>query len=160
MLAAAIAFSLASGGTALGILRNRAPSASTANGPTFYERAAEAAEDGRCRDALPLLEEALAETPDDADAHALAGFCRRKIGELDEAFASYRRALELRPEFPEARQYLGEAHLQAVMREIAILRGYGESGQEELDALIEAIGEATAEARGSGVPPSARRRVW
>jgi tetratricopeptide (TPR) repeat protein len=159
-IAAAAAASLATGDPALGILRNRAPTAASESGPTLYERAVEAAEDDRCRDALPLVEEALAETPDDADAHALAGFCRRKTGELDEAFASYRHALELRPEFPEARQYLGEAHVQAVLREIAILRGYGESGREELDALVAALREATAQAEGSGVPSSARHRVW
>lgn len=158
--AALVATALLSGEPAFGILRNRPPSESTASGPTPYERAAEAAEDGRCRDALPLLDEALAEAPEDADVHALVGFCRRKTGDLDDAFASYHRALELRPEYPEARQYLGEAHLQAALREIAILRGYGEPGREALDALLAALRDAVARAEGTEVPPEARRRVW
>lgn len=132
------------------IVRNRAP-ASPADADLYAEASA-AAEAGDCEKALPLLEQAAVETPDDADVFNLRGYCERKRGDLDRAFASYRRALELRTEFPEARQYLGEAHLQAVRREVEILRGYGEPGREALARLITALREA---ADGAGTPAAA-----
>ena len=38
----------------------------------------------------------------------------------DEAFSLYGRALRLRPEFPEAREYVGEAHIDAALERFAL----------------------------------------
>jgi Flp pilus assembly protein TadD len=69
---------------------------------------------------------------------------QRKQGKLDESFANYGKALKLQPKFPEAREYLGEAHLQAVMREIETLKSYGPDGKEELEDLAKALKDAAA----------------
>lgn len=136
------------GGDSHALMRQRGSSAPSDAPATPFGRAEKAAAAGDCAAALPLLEEALAAEPEDADALALRGYCLRKSGQLDEAFASYREALAIRPEFPAARQYLGEAHLQAALRELEILRGYGDDGRTEVEALVGALREAAdAQAR-------------
>ena len=71
-------------------------------------------------------------------------FSQRKQGKLDDAFANYAKALKLRPKFPEAREYLGEAHIQAAIREIETLKSYGADGKEELADLVKALKDAAA----------------
>ena len=51
---------------------------------------------------------------------------------------------KLRPKFPEAREYLGEAHIQAAIREIETLKSYGADGKEELADLVKALKDAAA----------------
>ena len=121
-------------------------------GPAWLTRAAKA---GDCAKALPLLERAVAKDRRDADALNLLAYCQRKTGKLDSAFENYRRALELRPEFPAAREYLGEAHVQAALREVEILRGYGEPARAELEALVKALRDA-ADAAEEGEAPADR----
>ena len=69
-------------------------------------------------------------------------FSQRKNGKLDEAIANYGKALKLRPKFAEAREYLGEAHIQAALREIETLKGYGGQGKEQLEDLVKALKNA------------------
>ena len=124
---------------------------------TPYSQAEAAARNGKCKEAVSLLEELLAADRDDADALNLLAYCQRKAGRLDEAFANYHRALELRPEFPAAREYLGEAHLQAALQQVEILRGYGEPAREELAKLVAALQDAAVKA-GDAQPPV--RKAW
>ena len=49
--------------------------------------------------------------PDNADLQNYLGFSYRKLGQLDEAFEHYRRALELNPRHRSAHEYAGEAYL-------------------------------------------------
>jgi tetratricopeptide (TPR) repeat protein len=49
--------------------------------------------------------------PDNADLQNYLGFSHRKLGQLDSAFAYYRRALELNPRHRGAHEYAGEAYL-------------------------------------------------
>ena len=125
-----------------------------ASGARLYEQAAAAVHAGNCRTALPLLEQAVAAKPKDADALNLLAYCQRKSGRLDEAFTNYRRALEIRPRFPAAREYLGEAHVQAALREIEILRSYGDSARTELADLVAAL-RAASDAASKGESPEA-----
>jgi tetratricopeptide (TPR) repeat protein len=120
----------------------RGPTPRTAASAGPYAEAASAAKAGDCAKALPLLERAVARDRRDADALNLLAYCQRKTGKLDAAFKNYRRALEIRPEFPAAREYLGEAHVQAALRELEILRGYGEPAQAEIEALVKALRDA------------------
>jgi len=53
----------------------------------------------------------------------MLAFTQRKTGHLDDAFRNYRRALEISRPFPQAREYLGEAHIQAALQQVEILRG-------------------------------------
>jgi tetratricopeptide (TPR) repeat protein len=94
--------------------------------------------------AMALFQQALRSDPHNPDVLNMLAFSLRKSGHLDEAFEYYRRALEIKPQFPEAREYLGEAHLQAALREIQKLRSYGAGGQEDLQDLTKAFKTAAA----------------
>jgi Tfp pilus assembly protein PilF len=110
----------------------------------LYQQGLDAAHGGEFARALALFEKAGAEDKDNADILTMTAFCQRKLGQLDAAFAAYRRALALKPRNPQAREYLGEAHLQALLAEIETLRGYGAEGKEPLEHLKKAVKDATA----------------
>ena len=65
----------------------------------------------RYAEALPLLQQVLAQNGDDANAHNLLGFVYRKSGNLDAAFRHYEIALRLNPAHRGAHEYVGEAYL-------------------------------------------------
>jgi tetratricopeptide (TPR) repeat protein len=72
----------------------------------------------------------------------MLGFCLRKLGRVKEALANYEKALKLKPDFPEAREYYGEAHLQngnleAALEQYRILEQSGSEEAQELLAKIE-----------------------
>jgi tetratricopeptide (TPR) repeat protein len=48
----------------------------------------------------------------------MLGFSRRKQGKLRSAIQAYYSALDRKPNFPEAREYLGEAYLQAAKHQL------------------------------------------
>ncbi|MCH9649050.1 MAG: tetratricopeptide repeat protein [Deltaproteobacteria bacterium] len=92
--------------------------------------------------ALKRFEAADSLDPDNPDILNMLAYSQRKTGDLDSAIKNYHRALELRSDFPEAREYLGEAYIQAALREIATLAGYGKDGEHEHEELVEALKEA------------------
>ena len=94
--------------------------------------------------AVGLFQQALQTDQRNPDVLNMLAFSLRKSGHLDEAFDYYRQALEIKPQFPEAREYLGEAHLQAALREIQTLKSYGASGREDLEDLTKAFKSAAA----------------
>lgn len=94
--------------------------------------------------AANLLRQAVAQAPDDADAHNLLGFALRWQGKLDEAFASYGRALKLKPDHLGAHEYVGIAHLIAgqpdkAREHLAALERLCPSGCEERQSLAQRI---------------------
>jgi Tfp pilus assembly protein PilF len=84
----------------------------------------------------------------------MLAFTQRKLGDLDAAFANYAKALELRPDFPQAREYLAEAHLQAAMAQMKILRDSGKDAEAEVAQLLDAFAKA-AWTVGAGNRPAA-----
>jgi hypothetical protein len=72
----------------------------------------------------------------------MIAYTQRKTGKLDDAFENYHKALGMRPKFPEAREYLGEAHIQAALLQIDILREYGKDGETELAQLVSVLRRA------------------
>jgi len=58
------------------------------------------------------LQSLTARSPQLAEAWNALGYTQRKLGAYDDALASYGRALELRPGYPEALEYRGEAFLR------------------------------------------------
>ncbi len=54
--------------------------------------------------------------PNNANSHYMLGMILREVGEIDEAIASYRKAVELRPDRAVAHHALGQA-LQAAGEE-------------------------------------------
>lgn len=109
---------------------------------SLYDQGLAASQDNDFQKALPLFEQALREDPNNPDILNMLAHTQRKIGLIDEALANYKKALELRPKFPEAREYLGEAYVQAAMREVETLKNYGSDGKEELEDLTKDIKEA------------------
>lgn len=76
--------------------------------------------------AILLLDEIVADHPENADVLNLLGFSHRKVGKLDEAFTYYHQALEINPRHRGAHEYLGELYLQVddlpkAERQLAIL---------------------------------------
>jgi tetratricopeptide (TPR) repeat protein len=67
---------------------------------------------GRGKDALPELEAAVRCLPEDPVVHLNLGNALGRRGRLEEAAASYGRALERRPEFAEAHNNLGDLKLE------------------------------------------------
>ncbi len=63
--------------------------------------------------AVAALERAAAKHHDSADVFNLLGYAYRKQRNLERAFASYRRALELDPSHRGTHEYIGEAYLMA-----------------------------------------------
>lgn len=111
-----------------------------------YERGVELAEAEEWAEARKIFEQLDVEKPRDPDVLNMLAYTQRKTGDLDTAIENYRRALEIRPKFPQAREYLAEAFLQAALREAEMLRSYEADGKEELGELVEAFEAASAHA--------------
>jgi Tfp pilus assembly protein PilF len=62
--------------------------------------------------ALDQSQHAVERDPKYHEAWNLIGYCSRKLGDYDRAFASYAKALEIKPDYAPAREYLGEACLE------------------------------------------------
>jgi tetratricopeptide (TPR) repeat protein len=75
--------------------------------------ASETMNKGEHEAALPLLRQALAESPGDAVVHNSYGSALAATGRLAEAVAQYRRATALAPDYPEARNNLASALVQS-----------------------------------------------
>jgi tetratricopeptide (TPR) repeat protein len=58
------------------------------------------------------LQSLVARAPQLAEAWNALGYTQRKLGSYDDALASYARALDLKPGYPEALEYRGEAYLR------------------------------------------------
>lgn len=110
----------------------------------LYTRGKTAVGEGKYAEALKLFQQANQVQPHNPDTLNMIAYCHRKLGKLSEAFMYYERALKLRPRFPAAREYLGEAHVQAALEQVEILRSYGPEGAEALADLVKAIKEAAA----------------
>ena len=102
-------------------------------------------EDGVYETARKQFEKAVAQNPNDPDALNMLAFTQRKTGQIDNAFANYAKALRLRPDFPQAREYLAEAHIQAALQQIETLKGYENAGKKEWAEAVIALRQAAAQ---------------
>jgi predicted Zn-dependent protease len=96
--------------------------------------------------ARKIFEQLAEEQPNNPDVLNMLAYTQRKTGDVDDALANYRRALQLRPKFPQAREYLAEAYLQLALKEAETLRSYGGSGEEQLQKLATSMQAAAAQA--------------
>jgi tetratricopeptide (TPR) repeat protein len=115
--------------------------------PSAYDEGLALVETGDFAEARARFEAAAEATPDDPDVLNMLAFTQRKTDRLDAAFATYARALEAREHFPQARQYLGEAHVHAAMEQILMLKSYGAEGEAHLATLVDALTSAAEKAR-------------
>ena len=123
-----------------------------------YEEGLELVEAGDFVKARRAFERATHLSPKDPDALNMLAYSQRKSGQLDLAIETYKKAIELRGRFPQAREYLAEAYLQASLRELATLRSYGDAGAREAAQLVAAMKEAASE-----LPPPQQvgaKRSW
>lgn len=91
-------------------------------------------------EAIPLLQNVVADNPRDADAWNYLGFASRKIGKLDEALGYYDKALKISPNHKGANEYLGELYLMMknlpkAEEQLAKLKAICPTGCEELEDL-------------------------
>ena len=121
--------------------------------PTYEERLAQDREKvyqqgkalsdaGNYPEALDIFEDAARQYPKDPDILNMLAFCQRKTGRTGEAIANYNRALSWKPHFPEAREYLTAAYVQAALKEIETLKSYGSEAAEEYEDAVKELKEA------------------
>src|SRR5207253_2756895 len=106
---------------------------------------------------LALMERSLAARPDASYFNNL-GNMLRECGRLDDAIAHYRRAVALRPDYPEAHNNLGNAlrdardpaeAMQSCSRAIELRPGYAEA-YNNLGNVLQDLGELDAAAASYG----------
>lgn len=157
----ALAHAASTGG---GAERARDAEAAEAKGPDeadqLYQRGLELAKEGKFEEALARFEQANKKRKKDPEILNMLAYCQRKTGDLDSAFENYGKALELQPKFPQAREYLAEAHIQAALMQLEIIRGYGREGEKELWDLVAAIRKASAELDGEAVERQKNGGGW
>jgi tetratricopeptide (TPR) repeat protein len=128
-----------------------------------YERGMELVKEARYQEALERFRVAAKKDKKNPEYLNMVAYSLRKLGNLDDAFETYEKTLAMKPDFAQAREYLGEAHVQAVLLQIDVLRGYGEKGKEQHDALVAALQEAAktlqAEPMG-GTLPVPDKKTW
>jgi tetratricopeptide (TPR) repeat protein len=113
---------------------------------SLYDQGVAAGNAGDYPKAVDLFQQALKADPNNPDILNMLAHAQRKSGPMDDvlmdaAMDNYWKALKIRPDFPEAREYLGEAYLQGLLKQVILLKGYGASGKEQLKALTEAFDE-------------------
>jgi len=123
----------------------RTPAGSSETTRSTFDKGMDKVESEQYAEARKIFEQLAVESPKNPDVLNMLAYTQRKTGSVDEALANYRRALELRPKFPQAREYLAEAYLQLALREAETLRSYGSSGEEQLQKLAAAFQDAAAE---------------
>lgn len=113
-------------------------------GDPVFDRGMELVKEGKYEDARQRFEMALKKRKNDPDVLNMLAYTQRKTGHLEDAFENYRKAIAERPMFPQAREYLAEAHLQALLLQVDVLRDYGADGRKELDQIVSALRNAAA----------------
>jgi tetratricopeptide (TPR) repeat protein len=76
------------------------------------EKASKAVYDEDYQGAIAMLNQIVANDPNNADAYNYLGFSYRKLGQFDKAKQYYGKALEIDPEHVGANEYLGELYLE------------------------------------------------
>jgi predicted Zn-dependent protease len=117
-----------------------------------YEKGMDLVKAEQYAEARKIFEQLEVQQPKNPEVLNMLAYTQRKTGDIDAALENYKRALSIKPKFPEAREYLAEAYLQAALREASTLRGYGGSGEDELETLVNAFQEAATTAEGKGGP--------
>ena len=79
---------------------------------SYYQQAEKRFKAEDWKGAIAFLEKSLSGNSESADAENLLGYSYRKLGNYDEAFKHYARALKLDPKHLGAHEYVGEAYLK------------------------------------------------
>lgn len=90
---------------------------------SLYKKGVNRTEAGKYDEAIKLFERSIEQGKNVADSYNMLGYVRRNQGNVREAIQAYYEALDRRSDFPEAREYLGEAYLQGVRQQLEEIRG-------------------------------------
>ena len=109
-----------------------------------YRVGKELAYDGNYKAATVYLKKSIRDDPNNPDAFNMLGFSHRKLGNNDEAYTYYNKALELDPEHLGTHEYIGRLYLSLNQPEKAkghlrILKALCYFGCEEIKTLTLAI---------------------
>lgn len=111
---------------------------------SLYDKGMQADKSGDYQNALNYFQQALRKDRNNPDIVNMIAHSERNLGMINEAIDDYWKALKLRPRFPEAREYMGEAYIQAILKELDTLKSYGADGEEQRNQLIKAFKDAAA----------------
>ena len=111
---------------------------------SLYDKGVQADKTGDNKAALQYFQQALKKDKNNPEILNMLAHSERKLGMINEAIDDYWKALKLRPRFPEAREYMGEAYIQAILKEIETLNSYGKDGEMQKNELIKAFKDAAA----------------
>ena len=128
-----------------------------------YERGMALVKEGRYQEALDHFKTAAKKDKKSPEYLNMVAYTQRKVGNLDDAFENYAKVLEMKPDYAPAREYLAEAHIQAALLQLDVLRGYGDKGKKEADALTAAFDEASKTLQAQpmgGVIPAPDKKSW
>ncbi len=106
---------------------------------SLYDKGLAASKSGDFEKGIDYFQLALQADPNNADVLNELAHAQRKSGDLDDAIENYWKALKIRPDFPEAREYLGEAYLQGAVQQAKLLKAAGAAGGEQLEDLTKAL---------------------
>lgn len=106
---------------------------------SLYDQGMEATRSNNFQLAMELFAKALEQDPNNPDILNMLAHSQRKTGHLDDSIANYKKALSIRPHFPEAQEYLGEAYLQGAVQQLNILKDYKDEGKEQVEYLTAAF---------------------
>ena len=120
------------------------PATATSEAADLFRKGAESVKIGKYEEAVKLFESANGKDKNNPEILNMLAYSKRKLGRLDEALENYGQALKLRPKFPQAREYLGEAHLQALLLQLQTLESYGAEGAKEAEKLKQSLLAAAA----------------
>lgn len=117
--------------------------------PTAYDLGVKEVKAGNFDAALPLLEKAVAENAENANAWNYIGYSNRKLKRFDQAMTAYQKALAIEPEHRGANEYIGELYLQKgdlakAKARLKVLDSACFFGCEEFDELKAAIAKYEA----------------
>lgn len=104
------------------------------------------AKDGRCEEALALLD--TLKNPNTAKALNYRGYATRKLGRTDEGIGYYLQSVKLDPHYAQVREYLGEAYvikgrLDLAQEQLQQIKSICGSTCEEYQDLAEAINDSS-----------------
>jgi tetratricopeptide (TPR) repeat protein len=128
----------------------------TPGGPDFkgvvkvedlYNQGLAATQAGDYSKALSCFDQANRIEPDNPDILNMLAHTQRKLDKgddvmMDVAMENYWKALRIKPDFPEAREYMGETYLLVLLEQIEKLKSYGPQGKEQLDSLTKSFLDA------------------
>lgn len=143
------AYAAVGGGSSYAKPEENKPNPAKVTLETDYQKAEYLIKGEQYDEAIVLLQRAVNQNPNDADAWNLLGFATRKLDRKQEAYGYYQKALAIDANHKGAHEYLGELYLQMddlkkAEAELATLKTICGSNCEEAEDLAADIADYKA----------------